>query len=383
MSNIRKNRTASTKFGEGSENLPQMPPTVNTGAEDAVGDGAGKQASGTGEQVQGKTASEKQKYVCKGGIATCGRILADKEDCIMCDACEGWFHPKCQGLSIEAFKALAKYDFIFLCLECRPKLKELVEMKKCVDARIERTEQKIMTALQRELDRTEQKIVTALEQLNPGRATEDIDCKIDVLEKKVVEEIRTHQVRMEETLKEQQETVREMPKFTEEIKSSANEIRNYVREKEEKEVRGKNLILHNIPECTSEDPQRRRKYDHDSFRNVVEALLGEGTEVEVENVFRLGKKKMGESDTEEKRDKPRLMLIKLKETKDVEAIMRNRLMLKERGFENIYITRDMPPEERERQKKLRQEWAEKGKKTHVIFHGKVVPRKERGNEGSH
>ena len=65
-------------------------------------------------------------------------------------------------------------------------------------------------------------------------------------------------------------------------------------------------------------------------------------------------------------------VLKLKE--NVDELFKRRMKLKDVGFVNIYISRDLPREERELQKKLRMELAEKGKETHVIFRGRVVPR---------
>ena len=50
--------------------------------------------------------SRKSRYVCKGGQKVCGMKITGKEDSIMCDACKDWFHPKCQGLSVDAFRDL-------------------------------------------------------------------------------------------------------------------------------------------------------------------------------------------------------------------------------------------------------------------------------------
>ena len=55
-------------------------------------------------------------------------------------------------------------------------------------------------------------------------------------------------------------------------------------------------------------------------------------------------------------------------------LMKRRTQLKDVGFPNVYLTKDLSPEEREAQKKLRQELEEKGKETHKIFRGKVLPR---------
>ena len=149
--------------------------------------------------------------------------------------------------------------------------------------------------------------------------------------------------------------------------------------RDEKVVRERNILLHNIPESNSSSPELRKRYDQDSFQNVVEALLGEGSTMEVENVIRLGRRQQDGNTMEDQ--KPRLMLIKLRDRRDVEELMKNRWSLKDRGFENIYLTRDLPPEEREARRKLRQELTEKGKETHMIFQGKVVPRQGRDSPG--
>ena len=67
------------------------------------------------------------------------------------------------------------------------------------------------------------------------------------------------------------------------------------------------------------------------------------------------------------------MMIKQKEGK-VDILMQRRTNLNKVGFPNVYLTRDLPPEEREEQKILMQELKDKGKDTHKIFRGKVVPR---------
>ena len=91
-------------------------------------------------------------------------------------------------------------------------------------------------------------------------------------------------------------------------------------------------------------------------------------------MFRLGKKQQASEDPQAAEPKPRLILVKLKNKDHVEMLMKRRLNLKERGYPNVYITKDLPPEEREVQKKLRKELAEKGKETHRIFQGKVIRR---------
>ena len=105
----------------------------------------------------------------------------------------------------------------------------------------------------------------------------------------------------------------------------------------------------------------------------MSALFGESEEIKVNKIFRLGKKSTQNGDGE---TKPRLMLVSLKNKDDVDALMSRRWELKKVGFSNIYLTRDISPEEREVQKKLREEWTKKGRENFRIFRGKVIPKRK-------
>ena len=180
---------------------------------------------------------------------------------------------------------------------------------------------------------------------------------------------------MESAMKEQKEAVQAVPRCTEELKNSVHEIKRFV-VSQDKEDRECNIILHNIPESTSQDPLVRKKYDSDSFQGVVAALLGSETKVETTQIFRLGKKLMTQEQGggSEADQKPRLMMIKLKDREKVNQLIKRRTLLKEAGYSNVYLTKDVSPEERAAQKKLHEELRFKGKETHRIFWGKVVPR---------
>ena len=132
------------------------------------------------------------------------------------------------------------------------------------------------------------------------------------------------------------------------------------------------MLLHNIKESTSEDSEERKGHDLEVFKQVVTSLTGNQENVQMDRIFRLGKRQTANQDGQP--PKPRLILIKLKEKEHVDMLMKRRTKLKDVGFPNVYITRDLPPEEREEQRRLREELKEKGKETHRIFRGKVVPR---------
>ena len=304
--------------------------------------------------------SRKSRYVCKGGQKVCGMKITGKEDSIMCDACKDWFHPKCQGLSVDAFRALTKYDFIWLCVVCKPKFMAILEIGKTLETRIEKAENKILESLW-ETKTTDQFHV-------------QLKDKIQQMEQSV-SEIKEQQRKIETSMKEQKEAVQAVPRCTEELKNSAHEIKRYV-ESQDKDDRDSNIILHNIPESTAQDPTVRKQHDTEIFQSVVAALLGHETKVETTHIFRMGKKQItqGQDPAPTTSQKPRLMMIKLKDRDYVNKLMKRRTHLKEAGYPNVYITKDMSPEERAIQRQLREELRNKGKETHRIFRGKVVPR---------
>lgn len=323
---------------------------------DVVEDGDG----GVWETAGGKFKKVKpKKYSCRGGKKACGLTITDGEDSVCCDMCEEWYHPKCQGLTMDAFRALSSYDFLWLCSSCRPKFMGTLKTGKQIEAKLEDVEQKILGAL--ESSRTE------------AKSTKQLEEKIASLEKMMMGKMNQQQVEVEKSLKVHEEVVQSMPELQSQLKKSTQELKKLVEKKEDKETREVNIIIHNIPESKSDDPATRKKYDSDSFYNIVQALGGDARGMEMDNIYRLGKKKEVVEGSKEK-SKPRLMLVRLKKKEDVEMLISKRWELSKAGFSNIYLTRDLPLEERELQRKLREELAEKGKDTHRIFRGKVVPK---------
>ena len=276
--------------------------------------------------------------------------------------CLEWFHPGCQGLSDETFETLNKNKkhFIWLCLQCKPNFMNMNMLKlgAKIESQIEAAEQKILGALK-------------TSDLKQGR-NKQLEEKIVSMEETVTVRLLEQQKEVEKSLNAQKEVVQTMPKIQSELQKSTQELKKMIEKNENKEQRETNVIIHNIPESKSSDAVSRRKYDENSFHNIVEALSGERHSIEMDKVYRLGKRK---EEGEEGEPKPRLMLVGLKRKEDVEWLMKEKWHLNKVGFSNIYITRDLSPDEREQQKRLREEWAKKGKDTHKIFQGRVVPRK--------
>ena len=83
----------------------------------------------------------KNRYCCKGGDKVCGLAITSKEDCIRCDYCKDWYHPKCQELTVNAFRAVSKYD-LWVCTHCKPNVMALMKAGKGLETCIERSENK-------------------------------------------------------------------------------------------------------------------------------------------------------------------------------------------------------------------------------------------------
>ena len=297
--------------------------------------------SSAGEEVEGwwKAGKKGRKvskvsFICRGGDVECGKAIMPKESSIQCDACGDWFHPDCQGLCKGAFKALAEYDLMWICMVCRERLADTLNVGKQVETRVAEAEKKIIKKV------VEAKLQAAAEM------EAKLEASIRSLKADVTKQVSGTSVSLKQVMK--------------------------TREQEEKVDRTCNIIVHNIPESNSEEPGIRKKHDMTKVQEMACALGLEGTQRSVENAFRLGKKVANEEHVIA--SKPRLLLVKLQSKDQVEKLLEERFKLKENGFPNIYITRDLPLEERERQRKLRAELQQKGRDTHKIVRGKVVPK---------
>ena len=54
------------------------------------------------------------KYPC----GSCGRAVSNKQAAVSCDACDQWFHIKCQGMSQQTYNDNIGVDFSWTCSAC-------------------------------------------------------------------------------------------------------------------------------------------------------------------------------------------------------------------------------------------------------------------------
>ena len=362
-----------------------------------------------------------QSGLCKGSDKRqCGKpVLNDETGGIACDICMTWFHPSCQELTDDAYRVLRDAKLVWLCSYCKkklPKLRALVRnveddgtgptstdhgnMAEMLDDKVKGL-RKDQTDCQKKLEEIVLSCAARIEKSVEDSArhmmvsvvnkTEDIVAKVGQhvtgeMSMKLEKVMEIQMGRLEQVEKvvgngiaslqkatsdnKKPVPVLSTPRTAEEVKSSVQKVVK-MPEKEADEGRKKNILLHNIKESTSQDPKQRREYDEKAFQSMVSALFGGSSMMKVERMIRLGRRDEGPD------GKARLLLVTLQTTDEAELIYQQRFDLKRIGLKNIYITKDLPPAEREAQRKLRQELAAKGIDKYCIFRGTVILREVR------
>ena len=123
------------------------------------------------------------------------------------------------------------------------------------------------------------------------------------------------------------------------------------REKEERDYKKNNLVLYNIPESRMKDIDQRIKYDMEICGKIIYEEIGE-KEFCIEKINRLGKIREDE--------KPRPTLIRLRsETEKWRILGKAKNLRNSNNFARIYVAKDMTIKEKELDRELREEVAER------------------------
>ena len=112
------------------------------------------ETTSAGEEVEGwwkagkkGKKSKKVRYVCRGGDDRCDKTITSKEAAIECEACREWYHPNCQGLCKGAFEAVSEYQLLWICMICRERLAESLDLGRRVEMRVAEAEKRVIRRL--------------------------------------------------------------------------------------------------------------------------------------------------------------------------------------------------------------------------------------------
>lgn len=263
--------------------------------------------------------------------SSCGTCLIEvksTENGLQCEWCLRWFHSNCEKVSGQEYKRLSDKNckLRWFCRSCNSNFPKF------------------------------RKVQSKLEEEN--------------------KQLRLENESLKDILKQLQD---KMECFKTEI---MKEIKDELREEQDKEKRKPNLILFQMTESDSTDMKEVVEHDQaismDFFTNGVNV-----SEVEIEEVIRLGKKQningpTGEQESElAPRPRPRPLLVKLKNERMKWTILKNAKNLKyaRNEYRKISIVPDLTPKEREIDKNLRAQLKEKrdqGEEGWYIYRGKLL-----------
>ena len=228
------------------------------------------------------------------------------EDAIYCEGlCNGWLHRKCAGMSNKCFARLADSNNKFLCVYCM--LFEQTTLVKDLSEEINSLKTKLAP---------ESTIAGNTNNLQNMDTSNVVDGSNPTANAACTGNGQT---------------------IANTDKQILTVVTNYINEEKEKSKRRLNVIMHNIPESTSEDGNTRRKHDTDFVTDMCQKHLN--TAVSITKCFRLGKKG----------SKPRLLKISLSTEIEKAKLLRNCTKLRDPNLplvmRKIFITPDLTPNE--------------------------------------
>ena len=360
--------------------------------------------------------------ICRGrpGVP-CGNEVGQEDKGVECDICQNWCHVSCQEVSSKAYSPLQNYSdtLAWICKKCKLKIRDKnvnlnasINIENKLDALAEavRDQERVFRKSENKLDALTEaiqdqervfrksveehdKVIRELGEFqgrNVGilhEQNEEILGKINTIYGSSIKEIvgktyadvakRTSE-NIISTIGKKLDTLPKAETIADMELKVSKDIKKII-ENKEKENRSVNVLVHNVTESKKEDEDERRSEDLKQFYEISGALGC--TNIEVKKVVRLRGRRMAaegkKSGKEEQEPRPKIMLLKLNSSDHVDLLYRRRFNLKSKGYTNIYITRDLPPQEREVQRKLREELHQKRE-----GHAHHFPREGRGKEGT-
>jgi len=99
--------------------------------------GRSKLVSETGEE--GDTKLEGKSDIC----ADCDKKVSRKDNGLLCESCEGWFHSKCQKVMEDTYKVIGQSGVHWFCNGCNRAVAKILTMLGSLNERQDRLERDI------------------------------------------------------------------------------------------------------------------------------------------------------------------------------------------------------------------------------------------------
>ena len=270
----------------------------------------------------------------------CSQPFARKDKVLQCGLCESFFHIACQDIDDQFYEAILKdrkKAVPMVQVYCSKQCNKAVAKYMTGVAHLEK-EVKRLGAQVASIDSTVSKLGAKVADLDNGVMSAQ---QTDSVRRLVREEIEEHQTMNNDESDERIESLEK--KVAEAVTEAVNEIK-------ERNYRSRNVMVFGVPMSTSTEMRKRIEYDNRSFNTLCHQGLKIKERVSVRRITRLGKKE----------DKDRPMRVTLNDQRDVGLILRSAKNLKtDKRFENVSVSNDSTPLEREQWKKLKKEKEEK------------------------
>ena len=240
------------------------------------------------EVMNPKDSVQSSCSICKEGV--------HQRDLLRCEGCSFQAHYKCLKMSEETFRVFVDNGIYFCEMECRRKARSMYE---------------VVNTLVHSQDKLEESVEEIVKDLRKEAS------RIDELESKLL--VFENQIKIE--------------------------IGEFYKEKQDKDSRKLNIIVHGLKESEKKEAVDRKQDDIILLNEVFEEIGVKS--VNVKSAIRLGK-------VDNK--KHRLLKVVLDVKKDKHDILSNASKLRNNDrFSKVYISPDLTAKEREEDKKLRAE----------------------------
>ncbi|KAK3877486.1 hypothetical protein Pcinc_017812 [Petrolisthes cinctipes] len=296
-------------------------------------------------------------------------------DGMQCDKCGFWYHILCDDIEEDLYNELQKDDrkVLWFCRSCNAMLKknptnfldntklkqDIVRMKEELKE-VKEGHQQACEALRKFEGNLEKKESITLQ----GNDDDDVGDKV---ENNIVKDLNMIKLEMEgmqkkiKNLSKKWEGEKEMDEYIPVTKKVFEiPVHPVIKEKEERDRRKNNLVIHNIEEPNNMN--EKELYDHDLaicmdiFGNEIGEPIEEG---DIVSITRLGKK---EEEGENQNPRPRCLLIKMKEPEKKWSILKNAKKMKttrKNEYKRVFIQPDLTKSERAKDKESREKLREK------------------------